>query len=95
MKADPPASPHPIDPHRGEEQARVALTLHIARESFELLRDAALAGQLANVAERSHPRPLPGEQMPSTVDAVVEMLIAVGRPWLEGQAETIRRPGKI
>ncbi len=94
MEPDRPTAPASIDPHHGDEQPCIALTVHIAKDTFELLRDVALANQLANVAERSHDQPLPSQPRPTTVEAVVEMLIDSGRLRLEGQADTIRRPGK-
>ena len=89
-----PTTPESFDPHRGDGQPRVAVTVHIAKDTFELLRDVALAGQLANVAERSHEGLVDGQFRPTTVEAVIGMLIDGGRLWLEGQADTIRRPGK-
>jgi hypothetical protein len=94
MEPEHPTVPESIDPRHDGEQPRVAVTLHIAKDAFELLRDVALAGQLTNVAERSHEGLIDDRPRPTSVEAVVAMLIDNNRPWLEGFAELVRRPGK-
>jgi hypothetical protein len=102
MEPGHPTVPESIDPRHDGEQPRVAVTLHIAKDALELLRDVALAGQLTNVAERSHDGLRDGfhdgliddRPRPTSVEAVVAMLIESNRPWLESLAEFVRGPGK-
>jgi hypothetical protein len=94
MEPGHPTVPESIDPRHDGEQPRVAVTLHIAKDALELLRDVALAGQLTNVAERSHDGLIDDRPRPTSVEAVVAMLIESNRPWLESLAEFVRGPGK-
>jgi hypothetical protein len=94
MEPEHPTVPELIDPRHDGEQQRVAVTFNIAKDAFELLLDVALAGQLTNVAERSHEGLIDDRPRPTSVEAVAAMLIESNRSWLEGLAELVRRPEK-
>ena len=54
---------------------RVALTIHVSGEAFEILGDAALAREIDNVAKASHGRKVKMRDRNQCIATVIEELI--------------------
>ena len=71
-------------------KARVALTIHVSGESFEVLGDAALAREIENVAKASHGPKVKRHDRNQCIAAVIEELIERHLNQLEIEGEVIR-----
>lgn len=71
-------------------EARVATTIHITTDTLELISDAALAREIANVAKASHGQKVKRRDRDQCVAAVIEELIERHREELEVEGGTIR-----
>ena len=72
----------------GEES--VATTVHISRETLEILRDVALAREMADIAEASQGGKIKTRNRVYSVASVIEDLIERHRVDLGAEAELIR-----
>lgn len=72
----------------GEES--VATTVHVSRETLEILRDVALAREMADIAEASRGGRIKRRNRVYSVASVIEDLIERHRVGLEAEAELVR-----
>ena len=69
---------------------RVATTIRVSSEIFEILSDAALAREIANVAKAVHGQKVKRRDRNQCVAAVIEELIERHRDELETEGGTVR-----
>ena len=72
------------------DKESVATTVHVSRATLEILRDVALAREMADIAEASHGGKIKTRRRVYTVAAVIEDLIERNRVGLENEAELVR-----
>ncbi len=77
-------------PKGGRGEARVLTTIHVSRDTFEMLSDAALAREIVNVARASHGQKVKMRDRNQCVAGVIEELIERHRTELEAEGELIR-----
>ena len=71
-------------------KVRVALTIHVSGETFEILGDAALAREIDNVAKASHGKKVRRRDRNQCIASVIEELIERRLNELEIEGELIR-----
>lgn len=71
-------------------RVRVALTIHVSGETFEILGDAALAREIGNVAKASHGKKVRRRDRNQCIASVIEELIERRLNELEIEGELIR-----
>ena len=71
-------------------EARVAMTIHVSGETFEIHGDAALAREIDNVAKASHGQKVKRRDRNQSIAAVIEELIERRLTELEIEGELIR-----
>ncbi len=69
---------------------RVALTIHVSGETFEILGDAALAREIDNVAKASHGQKVKMRDRNQCIATVIEKLIERHLNELEIEGDVIR-----
>ncbi len=85
-----PASRQPVRARSKPAEVRVALTIHVSGEAFDILGDAALAREIDNVAKASHGQKVKWQDRNQSIAAVIEGLIERNLTELEIEGEMIR-----
>ncbi len=75
---------------RKPAKVRVAMTIHVSGETFEILGDAALAREIDNVAKASHGQKVKMRDRNQCIASVIEDLIERRLNALEIEGELIR-----
>ena len=75
---------------RRPAKVRVALTIHVSGETFEILGDAALAREIDNVAKASHGQKVKMRDRNQCIATVIEELIECRLNELEIEGDVIR-----
>ncbi len=84
------ATRRPARARRKPADVRVALTIHVSGETFEILGDAALAREIDNVAKASHGQKVKMRDRNQCIASVIEELIERRLNELEIEGELIR-----
>ena len=85
-----PKARAPVKLKGGRGKVRVTTTIRVSGETFEVLSDAALAREIANVAKASHGQKVKMRDRNLCVAAVVEELIERHLTELEAEGELIK-----
>ena len=89
-KTAKPASRWPAKARGGPGKARVAMTIHVSVETFEILGDAALAREIDIVAKATHGQKVKRRDRNQNIAAVIEELIKRHLTELKIEGEVIR-----
>ena len=89
-KTAKPASRRPAKARGGPGKARVAMTIHVSGETFEILGDAALAREIDNIVKATHGQKIKRQDRIQNIVSVVEELIKRHLTELEIEGEVIR-----
>jgi len=84
------ATRRPARTSSGPADVRVALTIHVSGETFEILGDAALAREIDNVAKASHGQKVKMRDRNQCIAAVIEELIERRLNELEIEGDVFR-----
>ena len=84
------ATRRPANARGGPGKARVAMTIHVSGETFEILGDAALAREIDNVAKASHGQKVKMRDRNQCIATVIEELIERHLNELEIEGDVIR-----
>ncbi len=84
------ATRRPARARRKPAKVRVALTIHVSGETFEILGDAALAREIDNVAKASHGHKVKMRDRNQCIASVIEELIERRLNELEIEGDVIR-----